>query len=61
MVRDISTDGVFAVFLMIFAYMVLTGANTWPAVVMFACVLASGCPFFFGKFITVRGRDLAGI
>jgi len=61
MMRDISTAGAFAVSLLIFSYMVLTGSNSWPAIIMFACVLASGCAFFFGKFVTVRGRDLAGI
>jgi hypothetical protein len=60
MVRDICTAGAFAVSLVIFSYLIINGSNTWPAIFMFACVLASGCAFFFGKFITVRGKDLAG-
>jgi hypothetical protein len=60
MVRDVSTAGAFAVSLAIFSFMILTGSNVWPAVFMFACVLASGCAFFFGKFITVKSSDLLG-
>jgi hypothetical protein len=61
MVRDVCTAGAFGISLLIFCYVVLFSSNTWPAIFMFACVLASGCAFFFGRFITVGTKDLAGV
>jgi hypothetical protein len=60
-IRDISTAAAFAISLLAFVYMLVSGANVWAATVMFACVLASACAFFYGKFILVKGRDLAGV
>jgi hypothetical protein len=58
MIRDIRTAGAFAISLMVFSYLLINGANPWPATIMFACVLASACAFFYGKFVTVKASDL---
>jgi sulfite reductase beta subunit-like hemoprotein len=54
MIRDISTAGAFAVSLILFGYLLVTSSNPWPATFMFACVIASACAFFYGKFITPK-------
>jgi len=54
MIRDVSTAGAFAVSLILFGYLLVMSSNPWPATFMFACVIASACAFFYGRFITPK-------
>ena len=58
MVRDVSAAGAFAVAVLVFAYLILMGTNPWPATVVFASIVASGCTLFYGKFILIKIKGL---